>query len=213
MANRLPYLVEPMTPADVEWIIEIEQMVFPAPWSARAYHYEITQNEFSTMLVLRPAFRLVAQRLLHRLGLLEPNPLVGYGGFWLLADEAHICTLAVHPQWQRRGLGELLLISLLDSAQESRAVRATLEVRVSNQAAKELYRKYQFEIVGRRKGYYTNNNEDALLMTTPPFRSPEFQQNLLRCRRRLSARLQANGRETAAWARSGMGGAQHPQNG
>ena len=213
MANSLPYLVQPMTPADVAQVMEIEQVVFPAPWSARAYHYEITENQYSTMLVLRPAYRLASQRLLHRLGLLESNPVIGYAGFWLLVDEAHICTIAVGPQWQGRGLGELLLISLLDWGQESGALRATLEVRLSNRVAQELYRKYHFEIVGRRKRYYTDNNEDAYIMTTPLFESPEFQQHLDRCRHRLYARLQAEAGGAALWTESRAEGAQHPQSG
>lgn len=213
MARRLPYLVEPMTPADVAQVMEIEQVVFPAPWSARAYHYEITENEYSTMLVLRPASRPAPQRLLHRLGLLEPGPVLGYAGFWLLVDEAHICTIAVDPQWQGRGLGELLLIALLDWGQESGAVRATLEVRVSNRVAQELYYKYHFEIVGRRKRYYINNNEDAYIMTTPLFESPEYQQHLGRCRHRLYARLQAEADDTALWTESSTEGAQHPHSG
>jgi ribosomal-protein-alanine N-acetyltransferase len=213
MAKPLPYLVEPMAPADVAQVMEIEQVVFPAPWSARAYHYEITENEFSTMLVLRPAFRLVPQRLLHRVGLLEPNPVVGYAGFWLLVDEAHICTIAVAPEWQGRGLGELLLISLLDSGQESGAIRATLEVRASNQVAQELYHKYRFRIVGRRRRYYTDNNEDAYIMTTPTFESPEFQQNLDRCRHRLVARLRAEANDTALWTASSIERAQRSQSG
>jgi ribosomal-protein-alanine N-acetyltransferase len=202
-----------MTPADIAKVIEIEQMVFPAPWSARAYHYEITANEFSTMFVLRPDFRLAPQRLLHRLGLLEPLPLIGYAGFWLLVDEAHICTIAVHPQWQGLGLGELLLISLLDWGQEKGAVRATLEVRVSNQVAQELYRKYGFQTLGRRKGYYTNNKEDALVMTTPPFESSEFQETLRHCRRHLYARLQDKIGDSTLWTESSVEGAQHPQTG
>jgi len=213
MARRLPYLIEPMTAADVPRIMDIEQVVFPAPWSARAYHYEITENEYSTMLVLRPALRMPPQRLLHRLGLLEPNPVIGYAGFWLLVDEAHICTIAVDPAWQGRGLGELLLISLLEQGQEIGAIRATLEVRASNRVAQHLYHKHQFEIVGRRRRYYTDNNEDAYIMTTPPFESPTFQRNLSQCRQRLYTRLRAGAHDTASWAVPAAEGAPHPQSG
>jgi len=107
-----------------------------------------------------------------------------------LVDEAHVCTIAVHPNWRGRGLGELLLISLLDRAIELGARVATLEVRVSNQVAQELYNKYIFQIVSRRKRYYSDN-EDAYIMTTPPFDTPEFQMNLSNHRARLYARLQA----------------------
>nr|NIV39514.1 GNAT family N-acetyltransferase [Anaerolineae bacterium] len=118
MPERLPYLVEPMTLDDIDRVMEIEQAVFPAPWSARAYHYEITKNDHSTMLVVRPAAPDASpiEHLRRQLGLARPAPLLGYAGFWLLVDEAHICTIAVHPQWQGQGLGELLLVSLLEKS-------------------------------------------------------------------------------------------------
>lgn len=220
MARRLPYTVQPMTLADIDQVIEIEMVAFPAPWSARAYRYEITENEFSTMLVVRPAHWLAGQWIqpafqptLRRLGLVKASPVLGYAGFWLLVDEAHICTIAVHPQWRGRGLGELLLLSLLDGGQQSGALRATLEVRVSNQVAQELYHKYSFEILARRKRYYTNNNEDAYIMTTPRFESPEFQETLGRLRCRLYARLRAEITDSASWVESRIEGTQHPQTG
>ena len=191
MPERLPYLVKPMTLGDIDQVIEIEQLVFPAPWSAQAYRFEITKNDHSTMLIVRPAGapRRSLEHLRRRLGLVEPEPLLGYAGFWLLVDEAHICTIAVHPQWQGRGLGELLLVSLLEQGMLLGAQRATLEVRVSNSAALELYLKYGFEIVSRRRRYYTNNNEDAYIMTTPPFETASFQKNLNRRLTQLHARL------------------------
>ena len=191
MPERLPYLVEPMTLDDINQVMEIEQIVFPAPWSARAYHYEITKNDHSTMLVVRPAGMPTSPlgHLKHRLGLAAHPPLLGYAGLWLLVDETHICTIAVHPQSQGRGLGELLIVSLLDQSVKLGARRATLEVRVSNSAALELYLKYGFEIVSRRKRYYTDNNEDAYIMTTPPFETADFQTNLDHRRRQLHALL------------------------
>jgi len=198
MADRLSFLVEPMTLADIDQVMEIEQVAFPAPWSARAYRYEITENDHSTMLVVRSAgagLRVRPEgpwmRLARHLRLVRPGPVLGYAGFWLLVDEAHICTIAVHLSWRGRGLGELLLISLLDRSIELGARVATLEVRVSNQVAQDLYRKYSFEIVSRRKRYYTNNNEDAYIMTTLPFDTPEFQVNLSHRRAQLYTRLQA----------------------
>ena len=94
--------------------------------------------------------------------------MLGYAGLWLLIDEAHISTIAVAPEWRGRGLGELLLASLLERAISIGADVATLEVRASNLVAQNLYRKYRFTVVGVRKGYYTDNFEDALVMTTPP---------------------------------------------
>jgi ribosomal-protein-alanine N-acetyltransferase len=195
MPERLPYIVEPMRLADVEQVLDIERVAFPAPWSARAYRYEITENEHSTMIVVRFAPHW-ARRLVQRLHLLlsaEPSPVLGYAGFWLLVDDAHISTIAVHPEWRHRGLGELLLLSLLEQATKQGAQRATLEVRVSNQEAQGLYHKYGFEVVSRRRRYYSDNNEDAFIMATPPFETHEFQENLRQCRDRLHTRLQDEG--------------------
>jgi len=188
-----------MTLDDIEQVMEIERTVFPAPWSARAYRYEITKNEHSTVLVVRggrtPAGPLV--RLKRLLGRRASGPLLGYAGFWLLIDEAHIFTIAVHPRWQGRGLGELLLVSLLERGMRLGAGSATLEVRVSNSSARGLYEKYGFEIISRRKGYYTDNHEDAYIMTTLPFETVQFQMNLDICRQQLYDRLRSDaGRAT-----------------
>ena len=191
MPECLPYTVGPMTLADIDQVMEIERASFPLPWSVRAYRYEIVENQHSTMLVVRPAVGpggSLARLALH-LGLITPRPLLGYAGFWLLVDEAHICTIAVHPEWRGRGLGELLLLSLLDRGMKAGGLRATLEVRVSNRVALALYHKYGFELVSRRKRYYSDNNEDAYIMTTPPFETSEFQANLDSRRNELHARL------------------------
>jgi ribosomal-protein-alanine N-acetyltransferase len=192
MPERPPFTVEPMTLDDIDQVMEIEQIVFPAPWSARAYQYEITKNDHSTMLVVRAAGTSKGRlgHLKYRLGLGTPSPVLGYAGLWLLVDETHICTIAVHPRWQGLGLGELLLVSLLDESMRLGALCATLEVRVSNNAAQALYLKYGFEIVSIRKRYYTDNNEDAYIMTTPSFDTAGFQKNLDSHRHQLHARLQ-----------------------
>lgn len=191
MPEPLPYIVEPMTLADIDQVMEIERASFPLPWSVRAYHYEVAENQHSTMLVVRPTAGSggTLTRLALRLGLTKLRPLLGYAGFWLLVDEAHICTIAVHPQWRGQGLGELLLLSLLDYAVKSGGLRATLEVRVSNRVALGLYHKYGFKIVSRRKRYYSDNNEDAYIMTTPPFETREFQEILDHRRSELHACL------------------------
>ena len=193
MPIELPYVIEPMTLADLNSVMGIERVAFSTPWSARAYRYEITQNEQSTMLVVRPR--------VHRRGLLAwlrdhlepagPDSLLGYAGLWLLMDEAHICTIAVHPDHRREGLGELLLLALLDQGMKLGARQATLEVRVSNLSAQGLYHKYGFEIVSIRKRYYSDNGEDAYIMTTPPFDTSEFQANLQQQRSQLHKRLRA----------------------
>ncbi|MGD2040345.1 MAG: ribosomal protein S18-alanine N-acetyltransferase [Anaerolineae bacterium] len=195
MPDRLPFVVQPMRLSDLDQVIEIERTAFSSPWSARAYRYEIQKNEHSTMLVVRPAPHPggCVGRGLRSLKRTQPGPVLGYGGFWLLVDEAHIATIAVHPEWRRRGLGELLLLTMLERAAEQDAQRATLEVRVSNTTAQSLYTRYGFSIVSLQRRYYADNNEDAFIMITPPFDSPGFVANLDHCRTQLYASLLAGG--------------------
>jgi ribosomal-protein-alanine N-acetyltransferase len=165
----LPYRVDPMQVSDLRQVMDIEREAFPSPWPASAYRYELTQNDLSTYLVLK----LRQPAPTSRGGVILPSrrclvePVLGYGGFWMIVDEAHISTIAVHSRWRGRGLGELMLVALIDAAIQRGASEATLEVRVSNLVAQNLYHKYAFDQVGRRKGYYHDNREDALIMTTP----------------------------------------------
>jgi len=104
--------------------------------------------------------------------------IVGFAGLWILAGEAHITNIAVRELYRRQGIGELLLISGIDMAAELNAGIITLEVRVSNTAAQNLYQKYDFAHVGLRRGYYTDNREDAVLMSTENITSASFQAHL-----------------------------------
>jgi ribosomal-protein-alanine N-acetyltransferase len=200
MTDQLPFVVEPMSLADLDQVIAIERVAFSAPWSVHAYRYEILKNAYSTMLVGRQA--PATPKWLELLPLLKPvrrSPVLSYGGFWLLVDDAHISTIAVDTKWQGRGLGELIFVSLLDEGAKLGAQRATLEVRVSNLPAQGLYQKYGFRTVSRQKRYYADNNEDAYIMVTPPFESPEFQANLNHRRGQLHERLR-----TAAYHLDGL---------
>jgi ribosomal-protein-alanine N-acetyltransferase len=141
-----------MKMADIKAVHEIDRLSFPIPWSENTYRYEIQENRSSHMNVVE--IKCNGQ-----------NKLIGYVGFWFIIDEAHISTIAVHPEFRNQGIGELLLRWALKAADELEARILTLEVRVSNQTAIRLYTKYQFEIVGNRPRYYRDNNEDALLMT------------------------------------------------
>lgn len=191
MDDYLLFVVRPMTLADIDQIMSIEQVAFSAPWSPRAYRYEVAESDHSTMLVVQPAPRRGwpwRAAIDHLLGT-APGPVLGYAGGWHLVDEVHISTIAVHPQWRRRGLAQLLLLSLLERGLELGVQQATLEVRVSNQAAQALYQKYGFEIASRQKAYYSDNNEDALIMVSPDLRSPGYQVTLRQLRLQLSARL------------------------
>lgn len=123
-------------------------------------------------------------------------PLVGYAGLWVTFDEGHVTTIAVAPAYRKQGLGELLLNSLIDRAAEAGALSLTLEVRVSNVEAQALYTKYGFTIEGKRKRYYTDNGEDALIMWTPPINNPDYRTRLADLRQQLFARLRAQAEDS-----------------
>ena len=119
----------------------------------------------------------------------NPHPIVGYGGLWLNVDEGHVTTIAVAPEYRGRGIGELLLNGLIDQALSLHTDMLTLEVRVSNIVAQQLYLKYGFRTSGTRPRYYTDNGEDALIMWTESVRTPAYQDRLRRLREQLFTRL------------------------
>ena len=173
----LPYVVEKMCAQDLDQVMPIEQACFPAPWPASAYRHELTQNALSSYLVLRQARSTDdprRSRLLRLFGKGSSPPILAYGGFWIILDEGHVSTLAVRPDRRGQGLGEMMLVALMDAAILRGAGELTLEVRVSNDVAQSLYHKYGFVQVGLRKRYYHDNNEDALIMTTPRVDEKEF---------------------------------------
>jgi ribosomal-protein-alanine N-acetyltransferase len=190
----LPYVVEPMRLRDIKEVMEIEHDSFPSPWSARAYRRELLDNALSHYFVVRQrqmerlGLGLLA-RIRHSLGVGARSPVLGHAGFWLMAGEAHISTIAVQPDWRRRGVGELLLVAMLDRATELEADIATLEVRVSNSTAQNLYRKYGFRRVGLKRHYYRDRDEDALTMSTERLTSAIFQSHFQQLKRVLWGRL------------------------
>ena len=137
-------LIEPMRLEDLDAVHRIELASFSSPWPPNAYHSELSTNRLASYLVARVDGEIVA-----------------YGGMWLMVDEAHITTFAVHPAWRRQRIGERLLLAFLDLAIARHAREATLEVRLSNIAARRLYEKYGFRPVGLRPRYYSDNGEDA----------------------------------------------------
>jgi ribosomal-protein-alanine N-acetyltransferase len=150
---------------DLPQIHAIEQASFTSPWPPHAYKSELESN-----------------RLAHYLSAKVGDTVTAYGGMWLMVDEAHITTFAVHPAWRRQRIGERLLLAFLDVAIERGAHEATLEVRLSNLPARKLYEKYGFRPVGLRPRYYSDDNEDALIMTTEPLSDPAMHARIERLR-------------------------------
>lgn len=202
--TTFPFVVRPMQPIHLPEVMAIEHTAFALPWPESAYRHEITRNELAHYYVLcfegevsyRPDLEASGwwQRLTRTLrspAAMSGEVVLGYGGFWMMVDEAHISTLAVRQDVRGRGMGELLLSALLEEARRLGATAATLEVRVSNIVAQSLYRKYGFEEVGRRKAYYQDNGEDALIMTTPQFTSGAYWRQVTGHRAALIQRLAA----------------------
>jgi ribosomal-protein-alanine N-acetyltransferase len=122
-----------------------------------------------------------------------PAPLLSMGCFWAILDEAHITLLAVHPHYQHQGLGQAMLLALMAEACDRGLERATLEVRASNVPALSLYRKFGFKIAGRRRGYYKDTNEDALILWRGDLQDPQFQTALTSWYQFVGDRLEASG--------------------
>lgn len=177
--NDLPLRLRPMRLSDLDAVMALEEELFSLPWPARIYESELKHNPDGYYYILE----------LMALG--SPSgdgqrpaagQVVGYAGFWLLGDEAHLMTIGITSEWQGHGLGEWLLLDMLDAMQARGARLATLEVRSSNQRAQSLYRRLGFSIAGLRRRYYSDNREDALIMTSPALDSPAMA--ALRCQRR-----------------------------
>jgi len=150
-----------MTVADIPDVHDIERASFPIPWPVYAFRQELETNHMARYLVVRAGVETVA-----------------YAGLWLMVDEAHITTFAVMPEWRRRGIGARLMLAVLHLARQVGASVATLEVRLSNGAARNLYQRFGFRPVGVRPRYYSDNGEDALIMTTDMLSSPAMTRRL-----------------------------------
>ncbi|MFP3895474.1 MAG: ribosomal protein S18-alanine N-acetyltransferase [Anaerolineales bacterium] len=201
--DGLPYVIEPMKREDVPTVHKIERQVFPLPWSTYAFLHEITYNENSVYLVLRyepwideHREGILPQPVARLLGRVGDDPsLLGYGGFWMIAARAHISTLALRPAWRGRGLGELLLASLCEKALQRDARIINLEVRASNTVAQNLYKKYGLEITKTHEGYYSDNDEDAYIMSTRSHSVRAYRKHLDALLRRLRKRLASQSQE------------------
>lgn len=141
-------VIAPMTAADLEQVLHIERNSFiSASWSRESFYTEITRNKYAYYIVARFG---------------ESAKVVGYGGIWIIFDEAHITTLAVHPNYRQAGVGTFLMDNLLEKALQNGAGKIFLEVRASNWHARKLYEKFNFKVIDNRKNYYFS--EDALVM-------------------------------------------------
>ena len=169
MAVAAPLVVEPMRMADVAAVLDIERLSFSAPWPAYAFEQELTTNRLAHYVVAR-----------------RDDRVVGFAGIWVMVDEAHVTTFGVHPDHRRQGVGRRLLIRLAELATELGTLRLTLEVRVGNEPAQALYRSFGFRDAGRRISYYSDDGEDALVMTTPALESPGMRATLVAERLRAS---------------------------
>ena len=172
MVARSPMIlrIEPMTVADLPAVHAIEHASFDSPWPPEAYRNDLETNR-------------LAQYLVARVG----DVVAAYGGMWLMVDEGHIITFAVHPDWRRKHVGERLLLAFIDLASARGAHEATLEVRLSNLPARRLYEKFGFRPVGVRPRYYSDNGEDALIMTTLPLAEPAMRERIARLRAAIDA--------------------------
>lgn len=168
-ADTYSFYCAPMTVEDLVQVADIEVQAFPAPRSAAFYRQEVTQNSYANYWVLHavPAGATVTE-----------GRVVAYGGYWLMGEDAHIVAIAVAPRWRGRRLAEWLMLELIATAWKQGVHLVTLEMRVSNTAASALYHKLGFQEVGRRKRYYRDNNEDALLLSLDGLQDKQVQQQL-----------------------------------
>lgn len=212
------YIVRPMRYEDIEAVSEVERECFTTPWPSSAYRRELRDNRMGRYIVLTEVqdndsaetlpsdessaesngggVRRAVGQLFHPFSrsamptvTRNKERVVGFAGMWLMLDEAHVTTIGVKRELRGLGLGELLFATLLEIAMEMGARRVTLEVRVTNYSAQALYRKYSFREEGIRKRYYSDNNEDALIMWSERLESPEFQTRYGGMRSALEERL------------------------
>jgi ribosomal-protein-alanine N-acetyltransferase len=162
--QRLDVRFRPMALADIPRVHEIDMLSFSMPWSERSYLFELTENDASLILVAEAS----------RLGM--EVELVGMIVIWVILDEAHVATIATHPGFRGQGIGQQLLARGLMAAYERGARLSYLEVRRGNLVAQTMYRRFGYQVVGERPGYYQDNHEDALLMTLHQLQPEELQQ-------------------------------------
>jgi ribosomal-protein-alanine N-acetyltransferase len=158
---RAQLSLESMREADVPTVQEIERHIFSTPWPRNAYYRELSSRNSAYYIVLRRETD-------------DDSEIVGYGGMWRMYDEAHVTTIGVRRDMHHQGYGRVLFAGLVQAAYDMGAKWITLEVRTSNENAMHMYESFGFKVIGRRKGYYTDNGEDAIVMWSDSIYSPRF---------------------------------------
>lgn len=153
--------IAPMSTNDIAAVSRIERASFSTVWPSDAFFNELNTNKLAHYFVGRIADKIVA-----------------YGGIWVILEDSHVTTLAVDPAYRGKRLGEVMLLRLVDEALERGAAWMTLEVRESNTVAQQLYRKYGFTTVTMRRGYYSDDNESALVMWAGNLKSELYRNRL-----------------------------------
>ncbi|HVC75282.1 MAG TPA: ribosomal protein S18-alanine N-acetyltransferase [Candidatus Micrarchaeaceae archaeon] len=169
---RQQLALELMREADIATVQEIEREIFSTPWPRNAYYRELASRSSAHYLVLRQEGAVEKPAGFEGADF-DPT-IVGYGGMWRMYDEAHVTTIGVRHDLQHRGLGRVLFAGLVQAAYDMGAKWVTLEVRTSNENAMKMYEAFGFKVIGRRKGYYTDNGEDAIVMWSDSIHSPRF---------------------------------------
>ena len=198
----MPYAIRFAREEDVPQLTVIEKEAFPTNWPATSFKRDLSRESVSVLVVYRPSEddhsspsasappagfapmrprglaallgRIFGRQPDRQLGHAPADFIAGYVATSYMTDEAHVTGIAVRESLRGNGLGELLLMSSIELAMKRQSRVVTLEVRVSNRVAQSLYTKYGFNQVGLRKGYYTDNHEDAYIMTTDPISSPAY---------------------------------------
>lgn len=208
----MTYTIRRMVKEDLDQVTEIDREAFPSQWPPANYKQELqnktahylvlcddtktidipvktlTKNKFSIVSLLMPWTR----RKSFEKSILPPitqQYIVGFSGIWMMFDEAHLTNIAVRREYRGKGLGELLVIATIDLATQLKASFITLEVRASNLVAQNLYHKYGFVQMGIRKGYYLDNREDAIIMSTDSISAESFQAQVKELREALKKKL------------------------
>ena len=195
--------IRPLRVEDINQVAKIEQQAFPTIWPPSPLKRDLENRRIKYLVALQPSTAVqeppfeaglqkverpptsanivrlmgaVKERLVPRRVQPESNDqILGYVGLWLVAEDAHITAIAVEESFRGKGIGELLLIGSIELAKSRDFMVVSLEARVSNYVAQSLYTKYGFEKAGMRRAYYTDNREDAVIMTTNPISAPDYQ--------------------------------------